>query len=659
MRTRSLLVAATMVTIVVITMSCETRVDSEATDQEAQQVRSALSQIPQEPHARVCSGGRLHCMSRIRVGSDAKIRSYATSTGFGPSDLASAYNLNTSLNPGATIALVDAYGYANAESDLAAYRSNYGLAACTVASGCLKIVNQNGATSPLPSAPPSGDDWTVETALDLDMASAACPNCKLLLVQANDDTSDGLYIAQGTAANLGASVISNSWGGPESSSDPATNYESYFNYPNVGIFVAAGDSGYDDGGQGPDYPGTSAHTTAVGGTTLTKSSTSRGWSEGAWSSGGSACSLSISKPTWQTNTVCSYKATADVSAVADPNTGLAVYNASNGGWIVVGGTSAASPLVASIFALTGNAKDSLGYAYSHASAFNDVTSGSNGSCGNVLCNAGAGWDGPTGVGTPIGGSMGTCTPTTCAAQGKTCGSISNGCGGNLNCGTCASGQTCSSSNVCVVSDAGTGASCGECTTHSSALASSCDSCTSAVCSHDSYCCNTAWDSICVSEVPTYCGSSTCSVDAGTEAGTDAGKDATSDGSSDASKDASDGSTDSGNDSGSNACGECTTHSGALKSSCDSCTSAVCSHDSYCCKTAWDAQCVTEVSTYCSSSPCGGSSCGECSTHSSGLSSSCDSCTNTVCTYDSYCCTTAWDSTCVSEVGEYCSSPVCK
>ncbi len=236
--------------------------------------------------------------------------------------------------------------------------------------------------------------------------------------------------------------------------------------------------------------------------------------------------------------------------MADPNTGLAVYNASNGGWIVVGGTSAASPLVASIFALTGNAKVSLGYAYSHASAFNDVTSGSNGSCGNALCNAGAGWDGPTGIGTPIGGSMGTCTPTTCAAQGKTCGSILNGCGGNLNCGTCASGQTCSSSNVCVSSsDAGTGTSCGECTTHSSALASTCDSCTSAVCSHDSYCCKTAWDSTCVSEVPTYCGSSTCSADAGTEAGTDAGKDATSDGSSDAGKDASDGSTDSGNDSG--------------------------------------------------------------------------------------------------------------
>jgi subtilase family serine protease len=117
------------------------------------------------------------------------------------------------------------------------------LPACTTASGCLTIVNQSGATSPLPSAPPSNDDWTVETALDLDMASAACPNCKLLLVQADDDQGDGLYTAQGTAVSLGATVVSNSWGGPEQAGSPATATESYFNHPGVGIFVAAATPG--------------------------------------------------------------------------------------------------------------------------------------------------------------------------------------------------------------------------------------------------------------------------------------------------------------------------------------------------------------------------------------------------------------------------------
>jgi hypothetical protein len=408
---------------------------------------TSVAGIPQEPSSSVCSGARWSCKARVRTDANGKIKPHATSSGLGPSDLASAYNLDTSVNPGATIAVVDAYGYANAESDLAAYRSHYGLPACTVASGCLKIVNQSGQTSPLPKAPPSNDDWTTETALDLDMASAACPNCKLLLVQADDDQGDGLYIAQAAAANLGASVISNSWGGPESSSDPGTNYEHYFQVSNSpSIFVAAGDSGYDDGNQGPDYPSTSAYVIGVGGTSLKKSSGSaRGWTETAWSSGGSSCSTSIPKPSYQGNTSCNFRAASDVAAVGDPNTGLAVYNQANGGWIVVGGTSASSPFVAGVFALTGHAGAGPSFVYANTGSFYDVTSGSNGSCGNVLCKAGAGWDGPTGVGAPNGaklaGGGGGCTPS---CGGKQCGD--DGCGGT--CGTCGSGQTCSASGTC-------------------------------------------------------------------------------------------------------------------------------------------------------------------------------------------------------------------
>ena len=363
-----------------------------------------LDDIPQHPTSAVCSGGRLKCFAIMQTDTVGISPHASGSSGFGPSDLASAYKLDTSLSPGATIAIVDAYDYANAESDLASYRSKYGLPACTTSNGCFKRVNQDGNTSPLPSAAPSNDDWTVEAALDLDMASAACPKCKLILVEADDDQGDGLFIANNGAASLHPTVISNSWGGPESGSE--SSYEHYFDHAGIGIFVAAGDSGYDDGGQGPDYPSTSAHVTGVGGTSLAKSSSSRGWSEKAWSDGGSSCSTSIAKPSYQTSTACSKHMTSDVSAVADPNTGVAVYNAANGGWIVVGGTSAASPFVAAVYALYGLGGQAPGWSYNHATAFFDVSSGSNGSCAAPLCKAGTGWDGPTGMGTPDGAALG-------------------------------------------------------------------------------------------------------------------------------------------------------------------------------------------------------------------------------------------------------------
>lgn len=361
-----------------------------------------------EPMSCATAGHTYHCKGRIRT--DVQGFTNAAATGYGPADLVSAYALNTSLKPTTTIAVVDAFGYPNAESDLAQYRSKYGLPACTVASGCLTIVNQQGQKSPLPSPPPANDDWTVETALDLDMASAACPTCKLLLVQANDDTSNGLLVAQAAAANLGAAVISDSWGGPESAQQTGQSQESFFNLGKpVTIFVAAGDSGYDNAGQGPDYPSVSAYVVAVGGTNLKRSTTAtRGWVETAWTMGGSSCSLSVPKPTFQSNvtTACTFRAASDVAAVGDPATGLTVYNAGAGGFIVVGGTSASAPFVAGVFALNGLGAAGPTYPYAHPTAWNDVTSGTNGSCGNVLCNSAKGWDGPTGLGTPIGSVLG-------------------------------------------------------------------------------------------------------------------------------------------------------------------------------------------------------------------------------------------------------------
>jgi MYXO-CTERM domain-containing protein len=361
-----------------------------------------LNGILQYPHGAACGGSRINCFARVRTDENGVISPHAVpSMGYAATDVQSAYGIDPTWNTGATVVLIDAYGYSSLEDDLATYRGMYGLPACTSANGCLTIVNQEGGASPLPSPPPSNDDWTIETALDVDMVSAGCPNCKIVVVQADDDRSDGLLIANSTAVSMGATVISNSWGGPENMFGTLEQSESYFNHPGVAVFVAAGDNGYDDGGQGPDYPSTSAYTIGVGGTSLAQGSDSRGWTETAWRSGGSSCSTSITKPSWQTSNACGHRMTSDLSAVGDPNTGVAVYDSVDGGWQVVGGTSAASPLIAAIYAATGHGNATAQFAYQNPSAFHDVTSGTNGSCGPPLCSAGTGWDGPTGVGTPI------------------------------------------------------------------------------------------------------------------------------------------------------------------------------------------------------------------------------------------------------------------
>ena len=348
-----------------------------------------------------CSGGRLQCLALIAT-NPARYESLAGPSGYKPADLQSAYNIKVSLGTTATIAVVDAYNYSAAESDLAKYRAQFGLPACTTANGCFKRINQNGQTSPLPGNAPAGDDWTVEAALDLDMASAACPSCKLILVEADDDLGDGLYFGNDAAAAAGANVVSNSWGGSEDGSEPS--YETHFDHAGVGYFASSGDSGYN---RVPQYPSTSAHVTAVGGTTLNRSKTNtRGWAEKAWRDSGSSCSSSIAKPSYQPAVSnCSKRMASDVSAVADPATGVAVYNAANGGWIVVGGTSASSPLVAGMYALYGLSSAGPSFAYGHTAEFRDVKSGRNGSCSGALCRSTTGWDGPTGIGTPNGSKL--------------------------------------------------------------------------------------------------------------------------------------------------------------------------------------------------------------------------------------------------------------
>ena len=455
----------------------------------------------QEPYSSVCNGGKYTCKSFVRTDEHNRIKPFATVSGLGPADLTSAYKLNASKTSTATIAIVDAFNYPNAESDLATYRSQFGLPACTKANGCLKILNQNGAASPLPGNSPAGDDWTVEAALDLDMASAACPTCKLILFEAQDDQGQGLFTAQNAAAaTAGVVSISNSWGGPSDGTDATLDAQFFTHTAAINTFIATGDNG--NTGASPDYPSTSLKVIGVGGTTLTKStSAARGWTETVWSGAGSSCSKIFAKPSYQSvvpTAACTKRAASDVAAVANPNTGLAVFNAGSGGWIVVGGTSAASPFVAGVFARYSlPAPKDASYPYGHKTEFFDITSGSNGSCTSALCKAAVGWDGPTGIGTPNGANLGgggTCTP---ACSGKTCGD--DGCGGT--CGTCATGQTCSAAGTCTTSTSTCTHS--ECSTGAK-LVTGCDSCVTSICAADSFCCASSWDSICVGEVSSVC-----------------------------------------------------------------------------------------------------------------------------------------------------------
>jgi hypothetical protein len=204
----------------------------------------------------------------------AQLAPNTTPKGYGPADLRSAYNLTARGRHSATVAIVDAYDDPKAESDLATYRSTYGLPACTTANGCFKKVNQNGQTSPLPAA---NSSWASEISLDVDMVSAICPNCRILLVEANAPSLADLGTSVNTAVSLGAKYVSNSYGGAEDVSENSSD-TTYFHHPGIAITASTGDSGY-----GIDYPASSAYVTAVGGTLLTRSTGTRGWSESAWS----------------------------------------------------------------------------------------------------------------------------------------------------------------------------------------------------------------------------------------------------------------------------------------------------------------------------------------------------------------------------------------
>jgi hypothetical protein len=383
--------------------------------------------------------GQMSCLAMLRTGVPGAVRpDMLVPEGYDPADLQSAYKLVSAAagrGKGETVAVVDAYNDPDAAHDLAVYRAQWGQPACDRATGagCVTIVNERGTAGPLPTEDPSGS-WELEESTDIEMVSAVCPNCHILLVEASSDFITDMGMAEDTAVRLGARFISDSWGG---SSTAATN--GYFNHPGVAITAAGG-----DGGLGVSYPASVQYVTSVGGTTLVPDKkVARGWRETAWTGSpgiyyaatGSGCGDdpdADAKPAWQTvddNAAhgCLNRTDNDVAAVGDPDTPVWFYDTYpfqglNLDWNLVGGTSVSSPIIASVYALAGAPRPGTypaSYLYQPGHAFRlfPVTSGQDGYCRpEYLCNAaddypGTHYNGPAGWGTPDGTAAFTDTAT--------------------------------------------------------------------------------------------------------------------------------------------------------------------------------------------------------------------------------------------------------
>ncbi len=364
--------------------------------------------------AAVCpapAAGAARCHALVVADARGNPLAAPSPAGYGPTQFHTAYGLPATTSTPQTIAIVDAYDDPTIANDLATYSTTFGLPVLPACSGsvttsCFQKVNQNGNASPLPK---KNAGWALEIALDVEVAHAICQNCKILLVEAKTNSFTNLAAAVNTAARLGANVISNSYGGSESSG--VASLAGSYDHPGVAITVSSGDAGY-----GVESPASFNTVVAVGGTTLNLGANNTWASETVWSGTGSGCSAFFNVRSWQasasgwTATGCgSHRGVVDVAADANPSTGAAVYDTTRyqgrSGWFQVGGTSLSAPLIGGVYALAANS-GSTGYPsslpYAHTSSLHDVTSGSNGSCSTTMCKGAAGYDGPTGVGTPNG-----------------------------------------------------------------------------------------------------------------------------------------------------------------------------------------------------------------------------------------------------------------
>jgi subtilase family serine protease len=364
-------------------------------------------------NARVCSlakkQGLASCNAHVVADAKGNFMVYKSPVGFTPVDLRGAYNLSGKADNHPVVAIVDAYDDPTIRNDLDVYSRQFGLPilpGCKTdisksAVPCFQKLSQRG-TSALPAL---NKGWSMDIALDVEAVHALCENCSILLVEATSPNMTNLMASVDAAVKAGVIAVSNSYGGPEFSGE--ASFDSHFKHPGIAFTVSSGDSGY-----GVEYPAASPYVTAVGGTSLYLGSDGKYKNENAWSGAGSGCSRFENKPSWQTDTKCPGRTVADVSAVADPDTGFAVYSSTSPknqkGWFTVGGTSLASPLIAAVYALSGKlpadkTANSLPYNLGTKSNLHDVVGGSNGDCNpSYLCTGKTKYDGPTGLGSPNG-----------------------------------------------------------------------------------------------------------------------------------------------------------------------------------------------------------------------------------------------------------------
>ncbi len=358
------------------------------------QVAQAAS-APKKVCAHVPKAGSARCQASVVTDGTGHALASSSPRGYGPADFYNAYHMPNRAGRPVTLAIVDAYDAPHIKADLDVYNRAYGLPAFpTCANGgqssCFTKVDQRGGTN----YPKVNAGWAVEISLDVQTAHAMCQNCRIVLVEADSPSMSDLAKAVDQAVAQGATVVSNSYGGPESPDE--STYDGHYHRAGVTMTVSSGDSGY-----GASYPAASPYVVAVGGTTLNLRGAQVA-SETAWIKSGSGCSTYEFKPGWQHDVGCARRSIADIAADADPATGAAIYdsypNGGRSGWLMVGGTSLAAPLVAGMIAASGNPTGTGASQFYARAGLRDIVGGRNGSCKSYICQSIAGYDGPTGLG---------------------------------------------------------------------------------------------------------------------------------------------------------------------------------------------------------------------------------------------------------------------
>lgn len=313
--------------------------------------------------------------------------------GFHPQDVRNAYSVS-GYGSGA-IAIIDAYNFPTALSDFNTFSAEFGLPQETSTNPTASTNKVFQVVYASGTQPANNAGWNVEEALDIEWAHSMAPSAKIYLVEANSSFGTDLYPAVQVGASLpGVTQQSHSWGSGEFSGEAAA--DSYFNNSNVAYFVSSGDDAVQE------YPSESPKVTAVGGTSLYLNSNGTYGHEAGWSGSGGGPSAYEPRPSFQngiSGIVGSVRGAPDISAIADPNTGVAIYDTGYGGWFVVGGTSLACPVCAGIANQQGMKLGSTEQAwiYANTSDFRDVTLG-----GTKHYRCTAGWDFVTGWGSPLG-----------------------------------------------------------------------------------------------------------------------------------------------------------------------------------------------------------------------------------------------------------------